>query len=206
MLKKKFQKYTLVFSVVFFGTLFFAGTVGADTACNGLPDGKDCKLDVDSKSFTPGKCKNQTCVASDSALTTPQTGPGSAGQAVDYIVPGTTTEKSRFITCGRPGQSMCTLCNLIEGLNNVIRYIESIAIGVGLLSFTIAGVMYILSAGDTKQIGQAKDIMKNATIGFVIIFAAWVIVNTAITSIGTYSDLGMNITSWGEFECAARVR
>lgn len=141
--------------------------------------------------------------------TVPSGETGSAGQITDNKIPGTVTEESELVTCGRAGQRMCTLCDFIAGLNNVIQYLMKISIGVGILAFTIAGVMYIVSAGDTKMIGRAKDTMKNAAIGFVIIFAGWVIINTVIQSLGSKTDaqgnptFGMNIRSWGQFECGA---
>ena len=130
-----------------------------------------------------------------------------------HPVPGALGDPSAIITCGRHGQNMCTLCDLIAGLHNIIIYIEKIAVGVGLLAVTIAGVMYIVSGGDSGLIGKAKTTMKNAAIGFVIIFAGWVIVNTAIMGIGSIkktdasgtpqATFGMQITGWGQFDCSA---
>lgn len=125
------------------------------------------------------------------------------GQSMNRTVPGTTTEQSQLVTCGRPGQQMCTLCDLIAGLNNIIRFIEHIAIGVGAFAFTIGGVMYVISSGDPGMKKKANDTMWNAVKGFVIIFAAWAIVNTVIMLLGTKTNLGLNITGWGNFECSA---
>jgi hypothetical protein len=115
-----------------------------------------------------------------------------------------------IVSCGR-GQSMCTLCDLIAGMNNIIQYLMKISIGVALLAMSIGGVMYVVSAGDSKLIDQAKGTMKNAAIGFVIIFAGWLIINTTITYIGTKTitdnggTLGINVTSWGQFDCNRTV-
>lgn len=206
MVVKNYQTKALFFGVFLLLAIVFTERAHADVACADLPDGNPCKIGADSKSYTPGVCENHVCKETSTTISTPQTGPGSNGQAVDYIVPGKISEDSKFINCGRAGRRMCTLCDLIAGLNNVIRFIEKIAVGVGVLAFTIAGVIYIISGGDSATTGKAKTTMKNAAIGFVIIFAAWVIVNTAITSIGAYSNLGINITSWGQFDCNARAR
>ncbi|EKE19869.1 MAG: hypothetical protein ACD_8C00094G0013 [uncultured bacterium] len=127
-----------------------------------------------------------------------------------FVVPF--SAKAAIITCGT-GREMCTLCDLISGMNTVIQYLMKISIGVALLAVTIGGVMYIVSAGDSGLIDQAKSTMKNAAIGFVVIFAGWLIINTTITYIGSRKDattgkptFGMNITSWGEFDCAAKDR
>lgn len=134
-------------------------------------------------------------------------------QVTDTRIPGTSVDASSgLIKCGRPGQNMCTLCDLIAGMNVIIQYLMKIAIGVALLAITIGGAMYIISAGDKNMIGKAKTTMENAAWGFVIIFAGYLIINTTITYLGAKTDangnatFGMNITSWGQFDCSARNR
>ncbi|EKE18556.1 MAG: hypothetical protein ACD_9C00296G0002 [uncultured bacterium] len=120
-------------------------------------------------------------------------------------IPGDTTEGSQIIKCGRPGQNMCTLCDLIAGMNNIIQYLMKIAIGVALLAITIGGVMYVVSAGDTGLADMAKKTITNAAVGFVIIFAAFLIIDTTISYLGTKEGMGINVTSWGQFECAPGI-
>ncbi len=121
---------------------------------------------------------------------------------------GVSDANAALVTCGT-GKSMCTLCDLIAGMNNVIQYLMKIAIGVALLAMAIGGVMYIVSAGDSGLIDQAKSTLKNAAIGFVIIFAAFLIIDTTINYIGSKTNasgvptFGINITSWGKFDCTA---
>lgn len=193
-------------------SLLMVESASADAACAGLVKDAPCKLDVDSKSYTPGTCDSSgTCIPTGTTMTTP-TGVGGAGQMMDNTVPGTTTNNTGIITCGRPGQEMCTLCDLIKGMNTIIQYLMKLAIGVALLAMSIGGVMYIVSAGDSDLIKQAKSTMKNAAIGFVIIFAAFLIIDTTINYIGAKknaagaSTFGMNIVSWGKFDCNARAR
>lgn len=123
-----------------------------------------------------------------------------------------TAGEGGIIKCGRGG-SMCTLCDLISTMNTIIQYLMKISIGVALLAMAIGGVMYVVSAGDTGMIDNAKKTIMNAAVGFVIIFAAFLIIDTTINYLGAKKDpktnastFGMNITSWGQFECAARDR
>ena len=119
---------------------------------------------------------------------------------VDDVVPGTTMEDSKIITCGRPGQPMCHLCDLIKGFYNIVKYIQGIAIGVALLAIAIGGIIYIISAGDTGLMDAAKSAIKNAAIGFVLVFASYLLVNTVILYLGTKTGLGIN-AQWGTFNC-----
>jgi len=151
--------------------------------------------------------RNVTKTPSSSAATPSAGGP----QITSDIIPGT-TEPGGLIQCGRPGQRMCTLCDLIKGMNIIIHYLMRIAVGVALLAVAIGGVMYVVSAGDSGLIETAKSTMKNAAWGFVLIFAGFLIINTTIDYIGAKKDVngnltfGMNITSWGQFDCNAGAR
>ncbi|HEX8974517.1 MAG TPA: pilin [Patescibacteria group bacterium] len=128
------------------------------------------------------------------------------------VVPGTTTDNSGLVPCGRPGQRMCGLCDMISGINGIIQYIMKISIGLALLAITIGAVMYVVSAGDSGMTGDAKNTMKNAGIGFAIVFTAWLLINTTIWILGTQTNsngeptMGINIVSWGQFDCTANNR
>lgn len=143
---------------------------------------------------------------------TPKVPETPVGAQADDLVPGIQDDPSGIIQCGRPGQRMCTLCDLIKGINTVIQYIMKIAIGIAILAITIGGVMYVVSAGDSGLIEMAKTTMKNAVIGFVLVFAAFLIINTTMQYLGTKKNaqgeptFGFNITSWGQFDCTAGSR
>lgn len=125
-------------------------------------------------------------------------------QATSDVIPGTFDPNSTkgLVKCGHAGQRMCTLCDIVLGLNVIIKYIMGISLFVALAVFVIGAVMYIVSAGDTGMITKAKDAMKNAAIGIVIIFAAWLIVNYTIQILGTKSNLGITrVSGWSNFTC-----
>jgi hypothetical protein len=75
----------------------------------------------------------------------------------------------------------------------------------------IAGIVYIVSAGDEGMMTTAKGLLKNAVIGFAIILGAWLIVNTVLWIIGTKEKehpeggtLGIQIDSWNNFSCSTQ--
>ena len=127
-----------------------------------------------------------------------------SSQIANGLVPGSTDITRGIVPCGRGGQRMCTLCDLIVGIHVIIKFIMKIAIGVALLAIAIGGVMYVVSAGDSGAVETAKATIKSALIGFIVIFAAWIIVNTVMTFLSANSTLGMkSTTSWQNFECNA---
>ncbi len=112
-----------------------------------------------------------------------------------------------IVSCGRSDQSMCTLCDIIKGMNIIIKYLMQISIGVALLAITIGGVMYIISPADKGMVEMGKKAMTNAFIGFALIFAGYLIINTTIQYIGTRPGMGVKSANstflWSNFDCSA---
>jgi hypothetical protein len=100
---------------------------------------------------------------------------------------------------------MCTLCDLIKGINDIVQFLMKISIGIALLAITIGGILYIVSSGDSGMMDKAKSAIKNALIGFIIVFSAYLIVNTTIVYLGTKTDLGIS-AHWGTFDCNRTVQ
>lgn len=127
-------------------------------------------------------------------------------QAISNIVGGAGAKPSDdsnkgLVKCGNTGQPFCRMCDIIIGMNVIIKYAMGIAVFVALAAITIGGVMYIVSAGDQGMTTNAKEVMKNAGIGIVIIFAAWLIVNYTMVLIGTNDKFGITQTGWNNFQC-----
>lgn len=106
-----------------------------------------------------------------------------------------------IVQCGRAGQQMCKLCDLIKGIHTIIKYIESILFGVFILAFMIGGIIYITSSGESSMMEMGKKTLMNAAIGIVIVLASYLIVYTIITYLGTKSDLGISGITWYSFDC-----
>jgi len=109
---------------------------------------------------------------------------------------------SGIIQCGRTPGSMCKLCDLIVGIHTLVTYGFSIAVIVGLTFIVVGAVIYIVSAGNTGMIEMAKSAMKDACIGIIIVFTAWLIVTYSMQVLGARADLGISATGgWSNFKC-----
>ena len=122
---------------------------------------------------------------------------GTSSTAADGSIPGTALGGG-IVSCGRSGGTMCTLCDLIKGISDIITYLMKIAIGVAVLAICIGGVLYVVSAGEPGLVEMGKNAMKNALIGFVITLAAFLIIETLILYMGAQSDLGISV-DWKTF-------
>lgn len=175
------------------------GNIGADgfSCADQKANEEPCTEDRNCRSIycnpTTKKCEKR---AGDASL-----GGTGGPQITDDNIPGVSVNAAGgVVKCGRPGGKMCTLCDLIKGINDIVQYLMKIAIGVALLAMAIGGVMYVISAGESAMMENAKTAIKNAAIGFVVVFAAYIIVNTTILLLGAKSDLGIN-ARWETFDC-----
>lgn len=65
-------------------------------------------------------------------------------------------------------------------------FINSILGLIGAATFVLvvyAGGLWITAAGNDEKVSKAKDILKGAVLGLVIIFTAYVLVNAALTAL-----------------------
>ena len=95
----------------------------------------------------------------------------------------------------------CQACSLAQLVQNIINFIIGLSIPVAAALFAWAGILYFTSAGDTRKRQQAKDIFKNAFIGFIIIITAWLVINTLLNVI--FSQGVFKGGSWFKIQCSA---
>lgn len=113
--------------------------------------------------------------------------------------------RAAIVPCGSPSTAspeMCTLCHLILGIVNIVTFAFGIFVGVAILMIVVAGIMYIVSSGNTAMIESAKKLMKSALAGFALVLLAWLIVNYTLLLISAETDLGVNATNWYTFTCS----
>lgn len=108
-----------------------------------------------------------------------------------------------LVKCGRTGQPMCTLCDLIVGVNVIINYILGIATIAAIAVIFIGAIMYVISGADPGLTGKAKSAIGNALLGIVIILSAWLLVDYTMIVIGRKGNLGIEKikNGWNNFTC-----
>ncbi len=124
--------------------------------------------------------------------------------AACLILPQSASAQFGLLACGGVE---CQACHLVDTANNVIRFLISILASIGVLLFVFGGFLFLTARGDTSQVDKAKGILIDVVIGFVIVLAAWLIVDTVMKNLlpsgqvqfGT-GDLG----PWNEIRCVAQ--
>jgi len=109
--------------------------------------------------------------------------------------------QAALVPCG-PGteKTTCEFCDLFVLTNGIIKFILlKIVPTVAVLMLIIGGTLFLLAGAKPAYLEQAKGIITSVVIGLLIIFAAWVIVNTVFDRIGVI-ELGQG-WHWYNIQC-----
>lgn len=93
----------------------------------------------------------------------------------------------RIVTCGAVdgSQPECNFVELLRTANNIITFlIKFIATPLAAIIFAYAGFLLLFSGGNSSKMTEAKKIMLNMLIGYVIVLASWIIVKTILSTLG----------------------
>ena len=126
--------------------------------CDGEHDGKN----------------SQTCIAIAGGSTSTTT------TTTDSLVDASSKGGGLVPDCPAEG---CGFDHLMKLINNVIKFLLfTIATPLAALIFVYAGFMLLTSGGSSEKMTTAKKILTNLIIGYVIALAAWLVINTILTS------------------------
>lgn len=79
----------------------------------------------------------------------------------------------------------CRLCDFLILGDKIVKFaLFRIAVPIAVLMVVIGGAMFLSAGGSPEKISSAKNLIKNVVFGMVIIFAAWIIVNTIFMLVG----------------------
>jgi hypothetical protein len=109
-------------------------------------------------------------------------------QDADTILPGAGSAKC---DCNQAITEGCKqYCGSYE-LNDFVRlavkasqWVLGIVGSLALLMFVYGGVMFLISAGNSEKVAQAKGIILGAVIGIVIVFTSYMVINFVFKAMG----------------------
>ena len=92
--------------------------------------------------------------------------------------------------CDGPGgcQSVCALADLAQ---NILGAAIFIAVFLAAILFSYAGFQMLVSPASSASKGKAKTLLYSVLVGFIIILAAWLVINVLMSIMVTGSVSGM---------------
>ncbi|MEK7487981.1 MAG: hypothetical protein AAB598_01515 [Patescibacteria group bacterium] len=115
-----------------------------------------------------------------------------------------------LVPCGRTGadataeqKKPCSLCHLFTlGETIATELTTIIAPSLAVLAFAIAGFKILTSGGSPGARQEGIKIIRNTIIGLLIVFGAWIIIDTILTSLaGTFFNTSGGKMPWNKITC-----
>jgi type IV secretory pathway VirB2 component (pilin) len=114
--------------------------------------------------------------------------------AGDYEGYGGTVHYEGLVPCGKseksPGESdgvtkSCQFCHLFVMLDGIIDFVtQKIVPPIVVLMIIIAGIMFFFGGGNPSLLLQAKKLITSVVMGLVIMFSAFLIIQTILNVMG----------------------
>jgi len=95
----------------------------------------------------------------------------------------------------------CNQCHLVRLADNVIGWLIMFLTVVAVIALVIAGFKLVTSGGNPSALQAAKETLINILIGFILVLAAWLIVDTLLKA-----ATGQGLEKWGQVECGTQVQ
>ncbi|PJE74125.1 MAG: hypothetical protein COV01_02625 [Candidatus Taylorbacteria bacterium CG10_big_fil_rev_8_21_14_0_10_41_48] len=99
-------------------------------------------------------------------------------------------QETGIVPCNGPD---CNFCSLAQLGQNIINLAIFLAVFLSAILFAWAGWNYLTNFGDTGKVSKAHEIFRNVAVGFIIVLAAWLIVDTLMKTL-----LGGKFGPWNE--------
>lgn len=101
-----------------------------------------------------------------------------------------------LIPCDGSAENPCGICHLFELVSTIVNFITyNIAAPLATIMLIYGGVMLIISGGSEDRKKKGLNAIWAAVWGLVIVFGAWLIVNTVINSLASNEFSG----GWNRF-------
>ncbi len=171
-----------------------------------IPGGYDVKIQTKDGEIYPPPL-NDNGDSSDNSASGDDGGASNGGNQSDGSGNGTsvvTGDTGGLVPCGHGSDpaNRCTLCDLFVGVQRIIQWGKNILVAVALTAMVVGGIMYIVSAGNQQMMESAKNVIKQALVGVIIVLGAWLIINTVMWLIVVKNDMGVGAGgSWYNFSC-----
>lgn len=101
---------------------------------------------------------------------------------------------------GDPGYVACGLCHLFQLVNNIINLVMFTFIPIiAPIFIVIGGIYFLIGRGSPETYTKGKTVLTATVVGLIIVYTAWVLLNTMLTFLGVASWTGLG--NWWQIEC-----
>ncbi len=107
------------------------------------------------------------------------------------------SEAKNLVPCGGRDEPACQSCHAVGLINGVVVWLVAILGLIAAIIIVYAGFKLVTSAGNTAAKTQAKSLMTNMFIGYVIVLSAWLVIDYGMKAMVDEGTFGV----WNEIQC-----
>ncbi|MBI2676669.1 MAG: hypothetical protein HYX21_01780, partial [Candidatus Yanofskybacteria bacterium] len=109
-----------------------------------------------------------------------------------------------LVPCGRTDTPACTTCDILVLGKNISDFVLFYLVpALATLFFIYAGFQILLGGGIPSRVQAGQNIFRTTVYGLMIIFLAWLIVNTVLRTVAGDSNIA---EEWWKLECKETVK
>jgi len=102
-----------------------------------------------------------------------------------------------LVPCGGIGEEPCQLCHVGALVASVGGWLATVVGIVVVILIMLAGLRMVASAGDLSAVTNARRLIANAIIGYILFLAAWMLVDTGLRFLLRQENYGV----WNDIMC-----
>ena len=111
----------------------------------------------------------------------------------------TLTFAAGVVPCGGTNEPVCQACHIVQLGQKLLEWFIGIMASVIALIFAIGGMKMVMSGG-SEGVSEAKSMMTNSVIGFIILLSSYLVVDTLMKLFVDESKFG----TWNEIQCVVQ--
>jgi hypothetical protein len=105
-----------------------------------------------------------------------------------------------LVPCGGTGEPTCNSCHVVSLVDSVISWLVLILGTIAAIVIVYAGAKLVTSGGNQRAMEDAKSMITNIIIGYIIVLAGWLIIDFVMKSLIDEGEFGV----WNEVECTTQ--
>ena len=114
-----------------------------------------------------------------------------------FLLPAA-TQAAGLVPCGgAPPELPCQSCDVVQLENNIVGWLVMILGILAAIVIVYAGVKLVTSGGNQHAMEEAKSMISNIIIGYLIVLAAWLVIDYGLKALLNTGTFGV----WNEVQC-----
>jgi len=106
-----------------------------------------------------------------------------------------------LVPCGGEGEPVCQACHAVDMLSGLLDWLIGILTVVFAIIMVSAGISLVTSSGSASAKEKAKSMITNAFVGFVIVLAAWLLIDYGMRFLVSDEGASVPFGTWNSVQC-----